>query len=634
MEKTIFLYSTLFIRPGVNLAQCDSLRTLANEARSLASEKNPVSTPLIVQTEHYTSIAIQREMLGVTINAPFGSGKTVGIGLKSYHDSLKDDYPMKDSKVILLRSRLLMNKNEAFRQYLRSNVDSRVLCGGPIVTALWFTSKYYSYCSDSKDKTCYTTITQEEAKKILDLLEKDIGRKAKKIPNSSNVSELLDEIKNILKNKYLYIIIDEIEGFFDILGPHTPGELVFSNMAFAAKLYDEGIRNAKLVLLVQSAYIDREWDKIIDAAKQGIAYPETSVSPRIYECNFDGARERIGTEAIAGRVVFKNMKYYNENVYLEYIKEVLKLAINKCNNTLLYYKMENDIMDPRIENSIASMLSFLRSIAPRIGFDYIDEILEYATQFYGKKGNIKNAFKEALKKVAGTWKTADNIKKYYGMIFLGEDIFRKGLSNQEDSNKFIDKLALRVYDQVLGSVYSKRLKDCNRSQHLPVIYYSTLSSVVACKLPLLNSIIVGILVFRKTKNPPKRVSTLAGKLGNAINTAINSLNVQYNKNMDMELYKLTIAPEGVERSIIANFEYKLRSDLIKLISNLASRRGRQEARPRIRSWEYYIIRSEDMAVLLDKLLRESTGIGLEDQFVEQRFNDIIAEMSAKLTLSR
>ena len=611
------------------MAPCDSLRRLASEARARAMEKSPVKSPLIVQTALYTSIAIEQEILGVAVNAPFGSGKTVGIGLKSYHDSREGYSPMRNSRVILLRVRLLKEGSPVFWSYLRSNVQARVLCGGPIVTALWLVAKHYEQCSDPGNKGCYTTITREEARGILNVLEgSELGRRAQRVPDVPTVTGLLGGVRRVLGGRPLYVIIDEVEGFLDILGPRSPGELVFSNMAFAARLYDEGVRDAKLVLLVQSAHIGEEWERIVRAVKEGVPYPSMKGSPRVYECSYGGgAKERLGTEAIAGRVHLRSMRYYNENVYLHYIRSVLQLAYEECGHDL-YDSMWREVGDPRTGYSIASMLGFLRTIAPRVGFDYVDEILERAADNYGRTRNIRLAFKEALKKVAESWTTADNVRRYYGMIFLGEDIFQKGPGTPEETIEFVKGLTWSVYDRVFSVRHSRGLRDCPESYVEAVRYYSNVMGVAACRLPGSRTVPLGILIFRKTRSPLRRVGVvMIRKLGELASTVLELLDAQ---DKDIRIYELTVVPEGTSTLDLLRMKRALQSSLPGIIVPAGRARRGRSGQARFEGWEDYKLRQEDMAVLLARLLGIARGAEPEDQFVEQRFKDIIAEMSARL----
>ena len=619
--------------------------SLLRNARNLAVEKHPLENPLIVRTGHYTSAVEEREILGIAIKAPFGSGKTFGIALKSYHDSRLGQHPMEDTKVVALRARELVHKDEYFDRLIKELKN--IMCGGLLVSALRFVSARYEKCVNTNDSSCYTTLTRQEAEGIATLLgDNSLGKKLEKGVTVDVLAELLRNVKrDVLGGKNLAIIIDEVEGFLTGLNLRA-SDVVYSNLAMMAKIYDQGIWGAKLIVLLQNKVIDDDWTSMIKRIKEGRPYVskelrgvvEVPGETSIYVCPV--TKERLDVSALMGRVKLLSMAYYRGNVYAEYAR----LAFNRI--TELKNALSADIVEAAknyteqlndfyANEEVSQRLAFLESIAPRISFDYMDELIE--NMLRTGKDSVREALDTALRNVAEEWSKYDDIRKFYSKIIIKKiprqrsthknvSVFR--LVSAGSYSKIVETFAKDLYSRVVSDVIGVKCRFDPRSAR----YHSNYIAVVSCLIQ--NKLFSGVLILRTTTGKPSGaqkgrtfVIQLASRISSLIRlTTWSAVQVQQRNVRHHEIIGLMLVPEGVPSASYLELEMSFTNMMNAVRSKLLGNPIKTVSIQPI----LHQIKDEDFIIIVEKTLEKEHGISMIDQFVDERYRDILAWLAGKI----
>jgi|GEM_PF-4758109 len=622
----------------------DIARILRDNRRA-ALDKNPPKEPLIVQTGHYTSAVGEREILGVAIKAPFGSGKTFGVALKSYHDSRLNQYPMDDTNVIVLRARELVNRDEYFDQLIK---DIRnVICGGLYVSALKYLSVRYEKCIDPGDTSCYTTLKESEVRDINQLLAySGLDYKSSKMPTVESMAKLLDSIKNnVLNGGNLVVVYDEVEGFMTKLS-YRASDIVYSNLAMMGKIHDQGIWGMKLVVLLQNKVIDDDWDYMIKRIKEGKPYVseefksliDVSGESSVYSCPY--TKEQLDVSALMGRIRLTSTAYYRGNVYTAYAREAFR-RLSSLKNLLgreiseIAESYAYQLSDFYTNEEVSKRFMFLESIAPRISFDYMDKLIE--SIIMTKKRNIQEALDLALKKVAEEWSRYEDIRKFYSKIiikkipkhrsaFKNVNIFK--LVSPHEYPVIIETLANDIYSEALNQLHEK----C-RFDPRSVRYHSNHIAAVTCSKG--ERIFSGIIVLRTTLSKPtgvresdRFVEQMAKRISSLLELT-NKRPVQAQSKVKgikkHTIVGLMLVPEEVPNTYSLELERLFDNALTSIrIESLG-----KSVKPVILS-DLQQIRDEDFIIIAEKTLEKEQGISMIDQFIDERYKDIITGLAGKV----
>lgn len=624
-----------------------NIASLLESARKEALKKKPLAEPLIVRTGYYTESLGEKEIQGVAINAPFGSGKTFGIALKSYHDSRLNIYPVNNTRVVALRIRELVNKDNYFDRLTRNSKN--IMCGSLLVSALNYASRRYKKCTADEDASCYTTLTREEAEGITILLD-DTGL-VNGLERKIEIERLADFLrrvqKDVLKGINIAVIIDEVEGFLSEL-PLRAGDVVYSNLVAMSKLYDQGIWGIKLVMLIQSRVIEEEWSEIRARIIEGKPYASEELrsiikitdESSIYPCPSTG--EKIDVSALMGRVRLTTMTYYPGNVYVDYAKQALrriaaldeKLSPDLAKTAEAYADQLNDYY---VSEEASRRLSFLNTIAPRIGFDYMDKLIE--DMLLSRKSDIKDALDIALSKVAEEWNKYNDIRKFYSKLIIkripGRHKFRRDsilspykVLNQDQR----DRLSI-IVEELARDLYTELTRDDNEgaciSEPRSARYYSNYIAVISC--PFQGGILSGVLVLRITTSNPSKTqgagrlaSQLAKYIGRLIESTFQITRGQDKRGKHHDVIGLMLVPE--ETPSILRLE--IEKAFVNAIRSLKSALKGPARRTPIAIVQP--IRDEDFIIIAEKVTKKRQNLSLIDHFVEERYRDIIAELAGRV----
>ena len=614
--------------------------SLLRDARKEALRKSPSIEPLIVKTGYYASSLGEREIQGVAVNAPFGSGKTFGIALKSYHDSRLGATPVDDTRVVVLRARELVGRDEYFDRLTR---DSRnIMCGGLLLSALNYVSRKYEKCVAEEDASCYTTLTREEAEEIALLLD-DTGL-AEGLGRGVGVETLAEFLrkakKDLLSGSNIAVVIDEVEGFLSELHLRA-SDVVYSNLVVMSQLHDQGVWGVKLVMLIQSKVIGSEWDEMIARIREGKPYIseelrgviEVAGESSIYPC--PSTRERIDVSALMGRVRLTAMTYYRGEVYVDYVKQALLRIVGKGINQRIVEVAEDyasQLSDYYVSEEVSRRLAFLETIAPRIGFDYMDELIE--NMLLSARSDIRDALDIALHKVAEEWSRYDDIRKYYSKLIIkripgysklyrGSALSPYKVVSPREYAAIVKGLARDLYSELVRDTTGRTCVSEPRS----VSYHSNYMAVVSC--PLEGGILTGILVLRTTASKPSRtqssqklVSRLAGYLRDLIeSTTFQIIRRQGRSVRYHDVIGIMLVPEETS----GTFYLRLERVFVDAMTSLKPALKGIARRPPIAI--VHQIRDEDFIIIAEKIAERRHSLSLIGQFVEERYNDVIAELT-------
>lgn len=620
---------------------------MLRNARNNAMQKYPEKEPLIVRTGQYMSAMEEKEILGVAIKAPFGSGKTFGIALKSYHDSRLNLYPMESTRVVVLRARELVHKDEFFDKLVKELKN--VMCGGLLVSALRFVSERYGKCTRNDDNSCYTTLTEEEVNNIAILLrEESLSRRLEKGINVEILAELLRRIKrDTLRGGNLTIVIDEVEGFLTELHLRA-SDVVYSNLAMMSKIYDQGIWGIKLVVLLQNKVIDDDWVSMIKRIKEGEPFISEELrsmmkipsGTSIYVC--PTTRERLDISALMGRIRLLSMAYYRGNIYTEYARLAFDI-ISKLNN-----KLSTDIVqtaeayarqlsDLYVSSEVSRRLTFLESIAPRISFDYVDKLIE--NMLYTGVDKVEQALDKALHNVAEEWSKYDDIRKFYSKIII-KRIPRKNTTygnisvfkfvNTREYSKIVESLAKDLYAHIISSIVGIDCQFDPRSAR----YHSNHIAAVSCLMK--NTLFTGILILRTTTSKPSTtqddgrfVEQLAKRIDALMELTVRPIvQSSYEDIKYHNIVGLMLVPEETSSTSYLELEKLLTNIMAKIKPTPSGKLTRVLSIPVLHQ-----IREEDFIIIAEKTIEKEHSISVIDQFVDERYKDILAGLAGKVRVN-
>lgn len=624
---------------------------ILREARSLALRKRPEKDPLIVETGYYDKAVRTEEIPGVVVKAPFGSGKTFGIGLKAYHDSRSSRPPMDVYKVVLVKSRDLLERDSAFAKVV-AQAGQRLSCGGMYLAPLWYLAATQGgKCLDPNDTSCYTTLTRDEIRAMAGLLRRLSPEKPLR---PDLFSETLSRIKEeVLGGRDLTVIIDEVEGFLSmgVLSPDWAGELVYGNLAMMSKVYDYSVWGMKLVMLVQSRVIEPEWRSLVERVKEGAPYYSPARTDRpvggrasIYHC--PGGDARIDVSAVMGRVNLISMEYYQGDVYAEYAENAMRRVAEELENAGIEKyrslsrtarKYADQLSDFYVRRDAAKKLAFLETVAPRIGFDYMDELVEFILM--NGSGNVLQAIDRVLRIVAEEWSRYMDIRRYYSLIVMKniDPQFRRQrksvaqyIAAEEDFSVVARDLARDVY----GRVFEKL--GVSRGYLHPKITRYHSNYIAAVTLPSPAATYVGVLVLRITPSRPSPGSAgrfserLAKHVWSVVGRDLATTASRARKRTSTSLYVtgLMLVPEDTAHPTYLELDTMFSRAIASVASEISGGRGV----PRVASL-LEKLRDEDLIIVAWRSLTSSRGresLSLEEQFVEERYKDIVNSLSGKI----
>ncbi|MEB2835857.1 MAG: hypothetical protein GSR80_001001 [Desulfurococcales archaeon] len=614
-------------------------------ARREALRKRPSVEPLIVRTGYYVGSLGEREIQGVAVNAPFGSGKTFGIALKSYHDSRLGVHPVDGTRVVVLRARELVGRDEYFDRLAR---DSRnIMCGGLLLSALNYASRRYERCTAEGDASCYTTLTRGEAEGIAALLD-DTGL-AGGLGRGVGVEALAEFLrraqKDVLRGANIAVVIDEVEGFLSELHLRA-GDVVYSNLVAMSKLHDQGVWGVKLVMLIQSRVIGGEWDEMIARIREGRPYVseelrgviEVAGESSIYPCPSTG--ERIDVSALMGRVKLTAMTYYRGDVYVDYARQALRrIAALKGKLDRRIVEAAEDyaaqLSDYYVGEEASRRLAFLEAIAPRIAFDYMDELIE--DMLLSGKSDVREALDIALHRVAEEWSRYDDIRKFYSKLVIkripGHRKLYKGsilspykMLTPRDYNAIVKGLARDLYAELVRDTAGTTCVSEPRSAR----YHSNYIAVVSC--PLQGGMLSGVLVLRATASKPSKTQStekLASQLARYMRSLIESTTPQTTRRQGKnDRYHDVIGVMLVPEETPSTLYLRLESAFDNALRSLKPALKGLARRPPITV--VHQIRDEDFIIIAEKIAGRSHSLSLIDQFVEERYKDVVAELAGRV----
>lgn len=643
-------------RVGENMG---TIASWLRDSRNLAFEKNPQHEPLIVTTGHYIGAVAEKEILGVAVKAPFGSGKTFGIGLKSYHDSRLNKSFMDDSRVIVIRARELIDSEEnraqagikkhvMFHELVRDSKN--VMCGGILVSTLRFvTERYHDLCISNKDHACYTSLSANEIEAIKNILSDMYS--VKQVPRVDYLADLLDRIKReALRKRNLVFILDEVEGFLQALSVKA-SDVVYSNLAAMGKLQDHGLWGMKLVMLIQNKVIDDDWSSMVDSIKKGIPYVsevfkgaiQSTGTSSVYVC--PATRERLDVSALMGRVKLSSIEYYGGREYAEYLRLAFK-RISEHSSASQERFITNDsivsvasqfassLEDLTVFENVEKRLAFLGSIAPRVSFDYMDELIE--NMLKTGSSDLLEALDRALVDVANMWSKFDDIRRFYARIVLkkmpvkkrpgGKNINIYSMIGSSDYPNIVETLSRDLYarlldEEGLGSciLFSKTSR-----------YHSNYAGTVSCTQK--NLAFSGLLVLRATSSRPsgaaggeKFVKQLSTRISEMLTAELAQPAGAFNRHV---IVGLMLLPEDTPSAAVLTIDRLFMTVIDRITDELKRKYGKRI--PVFSVGMVHQIKDEDFIIIANKALEREAGVSMITQFVEERYRDIVAELVGRI----
>lgn len=589
----------------------------ARRLRLLANEKYPQEEPLIVRTGIYDDIAHHLEKNIAVVRAPYGSGKTTGIAMKLYHDARLGRYPAASSTVIAVKAREALENLEWFNNYVKADTN-RVLCGSLYLTLIKL-AVHEDKCYDRRDTSCYSTLSQEDRSLLKQVFEADRALvTAERCPRPEYLVNALDRITEAFDRK-MYLVVDELEGFAERLGTGSPSlvDLIKAHLAMARILYDHNLRNIKLILLVQSKVIAKGWEEIIK-------YVEDWRPGLDVECSCGGNYRISAGSAVAGVSQIITLEYYNSAVYTEYVEELFRRLAGRPQSSSAKRTLKRIIEEVSEKARVLEdKLSFLEQMAPRIAFDYADDIATRLLNHMigGKK--FDQALEEALREVTRTWKTHSGLRRYYAYLVSSDgDLFEgsKALLKPPD----VELIVGNFLEGITGGM------NCVRET---TRYYSLYGGVAFCREP--GDEAKALLVFFRPSIHPLRSAKntrlnnrFKGLLANIVRVALEA----HGKIHHININGVVIVREKSRPETSSTLQQAMNEVLLRIRKDLPREVNLKNLNIRIPLYPITLkMKDEDLIILYLRGHPESLSFE-EKRFVEERFSDIISKAKTKINL--
>lgn len=572
--------------------------------RDLAKEKTPQEDPLIIRTNYYENIRIKPEYNLFIYYAPFGHGKTHGVGLKLYHEAyrgeLKDIY---DVIVFQLRECNEPNSNpiELLKKMKGANVDPVIAL---IISSLLI-GLSSNRCGHKVKSKCFSTIVEKEydlppfdLHEIVEGLERD------------GIDYLIKFVKRITQftGKRIILVFDEFEKlisegtFVQLLGFRMSALDFFSKLgSIMRRLFDRNLKDLKIVLLVQEAVLpSRIWEDLREEFKNSAA---------------------LGVSDIA------RIEPYPARVYAEFVFEAIKRLVQR--KILRKTGWVNLILENKhlLIDDFEKAFANIKQIPPRIAFTIADD---YIGMLAESLGTCKcKGIKDLKRIIRTTYKETLNRLSMIDEAIRLQNLYLSRKSIYNDKTTFGNKDNMIDFTKILANEILK----CKHSRG--VINYSTFYGIVCVEGVINNELIVNVLLLKlkySSRTSIKKVSeSLANEMTKRVGDAVESFIIDKGINYRIRRIRINIYPiiemksGAVIYSVIAGAKNKLKTELGKKITK--AQLSIFSSKPNIIAEVIspYTI-NEMEAIILYTWLKSRNSLSLTKDYVEKSYGEIIKKI--------
>lgn len=435
----------------------------------MATHHNPTEKPLLVENRYYSKVENLEQYLFQVYYAYYGYGKTYGIGLKLYHESLNGELKGRFD-VILLNLRNILSAT--------SNTDNRFSCHDFVKTinklrgtephlALIATSLYLGasrFCGPDKCPYCYSTIRSRNSNKYSELPPFTGHEKV----NEEFIDMLVRKISDI-NNTHIILVFDEFESVVGTVAPQQLDAFLYDIGSLLRRLYDRGNKRLSIVVLLQKAIF-------AEAQRRSFENMLREGSP------------------IRGITTMEEIKSYPSHVYSSYVIEAI-LRIDKKYGTRFFnyletalrlskrskrrsYEFRRSIDEKKrgLRKEFDKIFVRLEKLPPRVAFPLVRKYtvnllseLAFYIKMVDEQGNnvrapeVRNMFEAVFKKIfEDESETFGIFPRLYMELGSGKNLFANELI-KSSLNEMISTLLNELYGCDLHSISSYRISGFNIS---------------------------------------------------------------------------------------------------------------------------------------------------------------------------
>ena len=565
--------------------------------RGIARQKKPVEGPLIMRTNYYENIRIMGEYLLFIYYAPYGHGKTHGVGLKLYHEArvgeLSDTH---DVVLMQLRNLGPMSDISSIMQAMKkANIDSATA----FVAASLIVGFSANRCGSRVQSLCYSTY-----------VDRISGNPT--LPVNQVIKGLMDEGREYLVklldglsgNRTIVLVFDEFEALIkgDTFTPYNTPLLYFlSDLGKLMRwLDDRGVRKLKIVLLVQEALVRKDlWENL---------------------------ERRLKASGAWGITVLQRIDPYPPRVYAEFVFEAVERLVKKralYNSGWVRTLLQNK---HSLLGDFEKVFVHISRIPPRIAFsiadEYIGTLAEQAVLTNGDIRELKSKIKDAYKETISRLSMIDEVIRLQDLYLSGRSIYsdKSSFGNRENMLRIVNAIA----DEVL-----------NCGKWRANIIYSTFYGVACVKGIMKNELIVDVLLIKlkySSRSTVRRVSETIGKeIAKKVAEAVESFIIDTETTQRIRTVKVRIYPiVGRDSSTtiytaIAGTKPVIRSELGKKLAKAYQNIFGSRPNVRVDIMPPYVVDGMKAITLYAWIIAQNK-IGFVKDYVEKSYEETIDEI--------
>lgn len=389
MDKLFSVVAMNVYNYDIAKSQIEYYLTLFDE---LAMKHNPSEMPLIADNPYYKSAKMLEEKLFHIYYAYYGYGKTYGVGLKFYHEArageLKHSY-----NVILINLREMLEHCNMFKDIVNKIPYGNSMTETLILASIYAAANIEKFLSRSECKSIYAVLDLDPVSRrtISQLILSGAVDRSKTIEIIERVVEKITE----RTQKKTVIIFDEFESTINYLVPNARlSEFLYEMGVLMRRLLDRGLKRLRVILLLQKAiFNEEERNSFAERLNKGYGF---------------------GPTAVTGIIVNKEIKSYQPNVYVGYIKEALNRLSIKLNEPKIISNTLHSIREDKFSARLKYLLRSLSKIPPRVAFPLIRKIVSNIA-LNGLKRRIKDIkeLDDIVEKVMNEYISVNEILLYY-----------------------------------------------------------------------------------------------------------------------------------------------------------------------------------------------------------------------------
>jgi len=573
------------------------IKVTLEELRNIARKKKPEENPLIMRTNYYENIRIMGEYLYFVYYAPYGHGKTHGVGLKLYHEARDGELSLTHD-VVLMQLRNLGPESDitpVMHEMMKARIDSATA----FVAASLVVGLSANRCGSKVKSLCYSTYVDRVSgspKLLLDDVIKGL--------RSEGREYLAKLIERVSGGRTLVLVFDEFEALIkgDRFVPYNTPLLDFlSDLGGLMRwLFDRGVRKLKIVLLIQEALVRKDvWDNL---------------------------KRKLQASGAWGITVLQRIDPYPPRVYAEFVFEAVDRLVKK--GALYNSGWVKTLLGNKAAflGDLERVFVHISRIPPRIAFsvadEYIATLAEHAVLTDGDPKELKKKIKDAYTETINRLAMIDEVIRLQHLYLSGRSIYsdKSSFGNKENMIRVVNTLA----EQLLG---------CGKWR--ASIAYSTFYGVACVKGAEKGELLVNVLVMKLKYSSRSTVKRVANALGREIAKkaaeAIEAFIMDSELNQKIKKVIVKISPiVGRESNTtiytaIAGTKPAIRSELSKKLAKAAP--NIFGARPNVQAVTAtpYVIDGMK-AIILYAWIIARNKIGFVKDYVEKSYNEILNEI--------